>query len=98
MKLSIIIPTLNEASYLETAVETAISRAGRRPHEVIVADCGSTDGTAELAGSLGARVVNGPLLRTAAPRRSIQALVNQQETYSSSWTPTRGCRRDTTIA
>jgi rSAM/selenodomain-associated transferase 2 len=58
MRLSIIIPTLNEARYLAGAVEAVRRRAALAgPHEVIVVDCGSVDGTAELAGRLGVRVV-----------------------------------------
>ncbi len=53
MQLSIIIPTLNEAAYLQAAVAQARCQAVLGPpHEIIVADCGSGDGTAELAGQL----------------------------------------------
>ena len=58
MKLSIVIPALNEAAYLEPAVRAARANAGAgAPHELIVADCGSTDGTPALARALGACVV-----------------------------------------
>ena len=54
MPLSIIIPTLNEA----TGIQQNIQRAWElRPHEVIVADGHSDDGTADLARSSGATVV-----------------------------------------
>ncbi len=56
--LSIIIPTLNEAAYLPRLLD-ALARQTRPADEVIVADAGSTDGTAELARSRGARVVRG---------------------------------------
>jgi rSAM/selenodomain-associated transferase 2 len=50
MRISVIIPTLNEARYLATVVSQARLRAVMGPpHEIIVADCGSVDGTAELA-------------------------------------------------
>ena len=52
MKLSVIIPALNEAENIGAA---CLSAAGA--HEVIVADGGSVDGTVELARSLGARVI-----------------------------------------
>src|SRR5262249_45208753 len=57
-KLSIIIPTLNEAGYLGAAVAGLRRNAvlAGRP-EVIVADCGSVDGTADHAAPLGARGV-----------------------------------------
>jgi glycosyltransferase involved in cell wall biosynthesis len=56
--ISLIIPTLNEAAYLPTLLD-ALSRQTRPPDEVIVADAGSVDGTAELARQRGARVVRG---------------------------------------
>jgi rSAM/selenodomain-associated transferase 2 len=59
--LSIIIPTLNEAPRLKTLLPylTSNARAGSPP-EIIVADGGSTDGTGEVARTLGARVIAGP--------------------------------------
>jgi rSAM/selenodomain-associated transferase 2 len=69
VKLSIIIPTLNEADYLAAAIEAVRARAlqGVR-HQVIVADCGSQDGTVGVAARLGVRVVteNPPLDSRAA--------------------------------
>lgn len=57
MWLSVIIPTLNEARYLPAAVEQVRLQAALGPlHEVIVADCGSADGTADLAVRLGTRL------------------------------------------
>jgi rSAM/selenodomain-associated transferase 2 len=58
VKLSVIIPTLNEARYLAAAVGMVRSRAVLgAPQEIIVADCGSADGSAELAARLGVSVV-----------------------------------------
>ena len=54
MKLSIIIPTLNEAAYLACTVTSVRGRAVLgQPHEVLVADCGSRDGTVQIARQLG---------------------------------------------
>ncbi len=58
--LSVVMPCLNEAESLAPCVKVArdaIQRAGIKG-EVIVADNGSTDGSVELAESLGARVVH----------------------------------------
>ncbi len=58
--VSVVMPCLNEAESLAPCVKAAkaaIERAGIRG-EVIVADNGSTDGSQELAESLGARVVH----------------------------------------
>lgn len=77
MKLSVIIPTLNEAGYLPAAVAAVRRRAALGPpHEILVADCRSADGTAELAERLGVRVVcDAPLpdSRAAALNRGAAA-------------------------
>ena len=57
MQLSVIIPALNEAASITTAVERAWQIGA---HEVIVADGGSQDGTQELAGAAGANVITSP--------------------------------------
>jgi len=57
-KLSVIIPTLNEAPNLPILLQ-ALQVQTRPPDEVIVADAGSTDGTVEVALRLGAVVVPG---------------------------------------
>ncbi|MFN2365163.1 MAG: glycosyltransferase, partial [Desulfurivibrionaceae bacterium] len=54
-KLSVIIPTLNEAGRLNAALESL--RSGRDLVEVIVADGGSSDATVAIAEKGGARVV-----------------------------------------
>ena len=56
MKCSVIIPTLNEAS---TIAPTLRMVERLRPHEIIVADGGSSDGTPELAAEF-AKVRTGP--------------------------------------
>lgn len=50
MKISIVIPVYNEAGQLGACLE-AIARQTVRPHEVIVVDNNSTDGTAAIAQS-----------------------------------------------
>jgi rSAM/selenodomain-associated transferase 2 len=53
MRLSIIIPTLNEARHLAAAVTAVRHRAEPGgPHEILVADCGSVDGTENVAARL----------------------------------------------
>jgi rSAM/selenodomain-associated transferase 2 len=58
MRLSIIIPTLNEAGYLGATVRQAVRHAALGPPEIIVADCGSQDDTVGLARQLGVQVLN----------------------------------------
>lgn len=53
MKISVIVPALNEAGAIGEALKSA-----RGAFEVIVADGGSSDGTLEIAASLGAKVVS----------------------------------------
>ena len=58
-ELSVVLPCLNEARTLATCI-TQIQQTARAhgiAAEIIVADNGSTDGSAEIATSLGARVV-----------------------------------------
>jgi rSAM/selenodomain-associated transferase 2 len=57
VKLSIVIPAWNEAAIIAWAVERAWALG---PQEVMVADGGSADGTAQLAARCGAEVVPGP--------------------------------------
>jgi rSAM/selenodomain-associated transferase 2 len=54
LRISIVIPALNEQQMIQRAVERAWAAA---PDEVIVVDGGSRDDTAELAARQGARVV-----------------------------------------
>jgi hypothetical protein len=57
--VSVVIPCLNEANSIGICVGKAIEAfqaAGLRG-EVVVADNGSTDGSVDIAGKLGARVV-----------------------------------------
>jgi glycosyltransferase involved in cell wall biosynthesis len=61
--VSVVIPCLNEAENIELCVALALSAiaAAGISGEVIVADNGSEDGSAELAESAGARVVHQPI-------------------------------------
>lgn len=58
MKLSVIIPTLNEAAYLPVTIEKIKRNSGLAgPYEIIVVDSGSTDETCEIANKLGAKLI-----------------------------------------
>ncbi|MDA0690983.1 MAG: TIGR04283 family arsenosugar biosynthesis glycosyltransferase [Nitrospinae bacterium] len=63
VKISVIIPTLNEALILNQTL-TAINQ--HSPHEVIIADGGSQDDTLDIAKSFSLRIVNSP------PGRALQ--------------------------
>ncbi len=62
LELTILMPCLNEAETLPSCIRKAIAFLNRHSiaGEVVVADNGSTDGSQELARSLGARVVDVP--------------------------------------
>ncbi len=58
MRLSVIIPTLNERDFLSKTINKVRENAVKgEPHEIIAADSGSGDGTPELALQLGVRVI-----------------------------------------
>jgi rSAM/selenodomain-associated transferase 2 len=57
--LSVVVPTLNEAAVIGPCL-AALAPLRARGHEVIVADGGSTDGTARLAAPLADRVLVAP--------------------------------------
>ncbi len=59
MKLSVIIPTLNEVGSLGETIGAVRERAQSDTIEIIVSDCGSIDGTTELVRALGVRLIEG---------------------------------------
>ena len=61
MTVSVVIPTLNEASGLAATLRSV---RAEKPHEIIVVDGGSHDGTPQLAGAAD-RVLTGPRGRAA---------------------------------
>src|SRR5262245_37995154 len=63
IELTIVMPCLNEAETLTVCITKARSYFDRShtKGEIVIADNGSTDGSQELAISLGARVVNVPV-------------------------------------
>ena len=63
-RLSVVVPTLNEAAGIEACL-AALAPLRAHGHEVIVADGGSTDGTARLAAPLADRVLEAPRGRAA---------------------------------
>lgn len=61
MKISVIIPALNEGDSIDSSVSGIFNAKGAHEHveEVIVVDGGSTDETAEIAKNHGAKVIAG---------------------------------------
>ncbi|EMR04463.1 glycosyltransferase [Cesiribacter andamanensis] len=63
MKLSIIIPTCNERAFLHKTINAALNHAsGNHSVEILVIDCGSTDGTTENIRQKSVVVVTNPSL------------------------------------
>ena len=59
--LSIIIPTFNEKKYLPSLLDS-IKKQSFKDYEIIVADAGSKDNTADIAKDYGCIVIKGGLL------------------------------------
>jgi glycosyltransferase involved in cell wall biosynthesis len=57
LPVTVVIPAYNAAAYLAATLQSVLCQT-KVPHEVIVVDDGSTDDTAAIAGSLGARVIS----------------------------------------
>ena len=72
MLLSVVIPAFNEESYLPETLSNLQNAIGmcRCSVEVIVADNGSSDGTAQIARSFGATVAHEPVHNIARVRNS----------------------------
>jgi rSAM/selenodomain-associated transferase 2 len=70
--LSIVIPTLDSAATLESALD-ALAEGGDRVAEIVVADGGSRDGTRDIAARRGARVVSAARGRGAQLAAGAQA-------------------------
>lgn len=58
VQLSVVMPVLDGRHYLERSLPALIGLRDPRPLEVLVVDDGSTDGSAQRAGELGARVLS----------------------------------------
>jgi rSAM/selenodomain-associated transferase 2 len=70
--ISVIVPTLNEAAELPRTLEAL--RRNQEPHETIVVDAGSSDGTPSLASASGCRLV-----KASEPHRARQLNLGARE-------------------
>lgn len=66
MKLTVIIPTYNEADFIGQTVDELKKRAGDFVSEIIIVDGGSNDATVEKAKSTGAKIISSPRKGRAA--------------------------------
>ena len=76
MKLSIIMPVLDEVQCIAAALQ-ALQPLRARGHEVIVVDGGSADGTPELAAPLSDRVIAAPRGRASQMNRGAAAAAGE---------------------
>jgi glycosyltransferase involved in cell wall biosynthesis len=72
--VSVILPAHNEAEPLAELIPAVMRALAGRAHEILLVDDGSTDGTAEVAGKHGARVLRQPYRKGngAAVKRGIR--------------------------
>lgn len=70
VKISIIIPTLNEEKYLEETLKSLLNQKHVPEYELVIADGGSTDNTIKIAKKYADLVVHEPKRTTAAGRQS----------------------------
>lgn len=99
-RVSVIVPTLNESARIGQVV-AGLLRSNPERVEVIVADGGSTDGTAEIARAAGATVVladrgRGPQLNAGAARATAPAVLflHADTTLPAGWLDTVCARLD----
>jgi glycosyltransferase involved in cell wall biosynthesis len=59
MKISVVIPAYNAAAFLPRCLKSVYAQT-LKPHQIIVVNDGSSDGSAKVAAELGATVVNRP--------------------------------------
>jgi glycosyltransferase involved in cell wall biosynthesis len=88
--VSVLIPVHDGARFLPAALESALAQTFR-PHEIVVVDDGSTDGSGDLARAVGARVVVQPHQGVAAARnRALDEATGDLIAFLDSddcWTP-----------
>lgn len=71
--ISIVIPTLNEEKFLSGCLESLRNQDYKDKYEVIIADNGSTDDTANIARSFGVRVIACPEKKSVFYARQVGA-------------------------
>jgi rSAM/selenodomain-associated transferase 2 len=81
MKLSVVIPALNEAKHIARLIAHLRSNADERLHEIIVVDGGSTDETANIAEQAGAVVLRLPVQSRAVQQNAGAAAANGDVLY-----------------
>lgn len=70
MRVSVIIPSLNEAAFIGATIESAFAAGAA---EVIVVDGGSEDATIDIARDRGARLITGERIRARQLNRGAEA-------------------------
>jgi peptidoglycan-N-acetylglucosamine deacetylase len=71
--ISVVIPAYNEEKYLPGCLESLRAQHYKEEYEIIVADNGSSDGTAQIAMKFGARVVTCPEKKSVFYARQVGA-------------------------
>ena len=100
MDISIIIPAYNEKNYIKETISSIQQwMPNEFSYEIIVVDHGSTDGTADIARKLNAKVINGSALKTIAALRNFGVansignflfFIDADITFSEKWSKNIG--------
>jgi glycosyltransferase involved in cell wall biosynthesis len=93
IRFSVVVPCYNEESYLPAAIRSLQAQDFDGAYEIVVVDNNSTDATAEVARSLGARVVSEPVpgvcnarqAGTEASNGEIVVSADADTTYAPDW-------------
>lgn len=92
MKLSIIIPALNEAANIGQTIQRALELA---PHEVLVVDGGSTDETRDIVADFDCRLIESP--RGRSTQQNLGAIESTGDTllflHADCWLPPNAARQ-----
>jgi rSAM/selenodomain-associated transferase 2 len=80
-RISVIIPTYNEAAHIAALVSSLLQNGNQQLAEIIVTDGGSTDDTLQLAAAAGAKAVRSPQKGRAAQMNYAASLATGDTLY-----------------
>ena len=91
-KFSVVIPLYNKRQEIETTIRSVLSQT-LSPHEIIVVDDGSTDGSGEVVKGMDSPLVRLIRQMLASAQRETEESPKRRETTSRCWMQTTAiCR------